>query len=221
MTKSMAEKRLYKPVAEFVKREFNCFAVATTRGTQYGSIDVVGLRYVMGYYGGTAEVVAVEVKPERATVLKALGQATAYSVMADRCYLALHRPYGRRIGQDLVDIAAQLNVGLIEIGKRKRCRVLVSSPKREPIRSHKLALVKALGYVECVICGTLFEAKGMRSQRERSSIRNAIWEGKPFRYWLSDLAEQRGAARRDYVYDRRLICADCVYAFSGLAPEQG
>jgi hypothetical protein len=214
--RTMIEQSLYKPVAQFIEKEFGCFAIDTTKGTQYGSIDVVGLRYVMGDYGGAAEVVGVEVKPESATFLKSIGQARAYSVMADRCYLAVHKPYRRKFSQEELDIAAQLNVGLIEIGKGKSCRVVVSSPKHEPIRAHKLALIKKLGFVECVLCGSLFRDQGLRSQRERSSIRNAIVEKKAFRYWLFKLASQRGSNKKKYIYDRRHICEDCVHALSGL-----
>jgi len=212
----MAEKDLYKPVAAFIKREFNCFAVKTTTGTRHGSIDVVGLRDLIGDLGGGTEVIAVEVKPEKSTLLKSLGQAYAYSVMADRCYLAIHKPYRRRVSQEEIDMAAQLNVGLIQIGTRKTCRVLVSSPRQEPLRSHRLALIRKVGYVECVVCGTLFPNTGLRSQRDRSSIRHAIVEEKAFRYWLFELAERRGADKRRYIYDSRYICPDCVQAFRGL-----
>jgi hypothetical protein len=213
----MPESSLYKPVARFIETEFDCFAVGMKKGTEYGTVDVVGLRYSMGYHGGSAEILAVEVKPEDATFLQALGQARAYSVMADRCYLALHKPYGHRISQEEIDMAAQLGVGLIEIGRGKSCRILVSPPRHQPIRAHWLALVNKMGYVECVICGALFPEKEMRSQRERSSIRNAVKDEKAFRYWLADLAERRGQDWRRYIYDRRHICSDCVQAFKGLA----
>jgi hypothetical protein len=214
----MSEHRLYKTVARFVESEFGCFAVQTTKGTSYGSIDVLGLRYNVGDLGGTSEVVAVEVKPENATFLKSLGQAVAYTVMADRCYLALHKPYHRTTLQEQREMAAQLRVGLIEIGARKQCRVVVSSPRHQPIRSHKLSLINRLGYVECVICGTLFPRKaGMRSQRDRSGLAHAIRDGKPLRYWLRELNQQREGDRA-YIHDRRYLCKDCVNVFSSLAP---
>jgi hypothetical protein len=58
----MKEKDLYEPVANFIKNEFNCFYVGIEKGTKLGIIDVVGLRHVMGDYGGSTEVIAVEVK---------------------------------------------------------------------------------------------------------------------------------------------------------------
>jgi hypothetical protein len=215
----MAEQNLYKSVARFVKAEFGCFAVKTTKGTTYGSIDVIGLRYNVGDFGGTSEIVAVEVKPENSTFLKSLGQALAYSVMADRCYLAIHTPYRRTTLQDERELAAQLRVGLIEIGVRKMCRVVVSSPQHRPIRAHKLSLLNQLGFHECMICTTLLsKGEGMRSQGDRSGLLHAIRDGKAFRYWLYKLDEQRGGART-FVYDRRYFCKDCVAAFSTLAPR--
>lgn len=215
----MKEEDLYKPVASFIEREFKCFYVDIKKGIKLGTIDVVGLRYVMGDYGGSTEVIAVEVKPEKMTFLKCAGQAHAYSVMADRCYLAIRKPYGRMLTQDQKDVAAQLQLGLIEIGKRNECRIIVSSPEQHPIHAHRLELIGKCGFVECVICGSFFEAKDMRSLRERSNITHAVRDDKNFRYWLHNLHEQRGRKDRKLVYDRRHICRDCVQVFSGLCVE--
>lgn len=215
----MKEEDLYKPVADFIRREFDCFVVGVKKGISLGTIDVVGIRYVMGDFGGEAEVIGVEVKPEGATFLKAIGQALGYSVMTDRCYLAVQKKYGRHASQTEKDVAAQLGVGLIEVGKQRNCRVVVSSPRQQPMRAHKLSLVNKLGYVECVVCGCLFEPKSVRSSRDRSNITDAVREKKPFRYWLMALAEQRGDARRKYVYDRRHICMDCIAALGGFSKQ--
>ena len=211
-------------MGEFIKKELGCFAVDYKKGTQFGMIDVIGLRYVMGDYGGSTELVAVEVKPEEATFLKSLGQASAYSVMADRCYLAIHKRYGRPFTQEEKDVVAKLNVGLIEIGKQKSCKVIASSPQHYPIQAHKLHLIRKMGYVECRICGLFFLHHGMRSLRERSNIVNAIREEKPFRYWLMKFGAEReeakkGGGRKD-IHDRRYICQDCVQVFSGLVPRK-
>ena len=215
----MKEEDLYPSVADFVEKEFNCFYVGIKKGTELGTIDIVGLRYVMGDIGGSSEVISVEVKPEEMTFLKCAGQAHAYSVMADRCYLAVHKRYGRNLTQEQKDVAAQLQLGLIEIGKRKKCKVIVSSPEQRPMRKHRLSLINKCGYVECVICGILFGNKGMRSLRERSNITHAIRDEKGFRYWLYNLQEKKNRDSRRYVYDRRHICPDCVQIFSGLTRE--
>lgn len=107
----MLEHELYPVVARFLKTELRCITVALTTGPRYGSIDVVGLRYLKGRYGGSAELLAVEVKLRHAVFLKSLGQALGYSLMADRSYLAIHRPTG--VTEPEAEMAAQLNVGLI------------------------------------------------------------------------------------------------------------
>jgi len=213
----MKEEDLYKPVAEFIRKEFECFTVAIKKGISLGMIDVVGIRYVMGDFGGEAEVIGVEVKPEGATFLKAIGQAHGYSVMVDRSYLAIQKRFGHTLSQTEKDIAAQLGVGLIEVGKGRNCRVIVSSPRHLPIRAHKLSLIKKMGYVECIICGKIFEKKALRSNRDRSNITHAVRDKKAFRYWLMTLAEQRFTKIRKYIHDQRYICIDCIDAFGGFA----
>ena len=91
----MKERDLYEPVRVFIKKEYSCFHTGIEKGSKDGKIDVVGLRNTVGDLGGHTEVISVEVKPEKNIYLKALGQAYAYSIMADRCYLAVHKPYNR------------------------------------------------------------------------------------------------------------------------------
>lgn len=215
----MAEHNLYKAVAKFVRDEFECFDVKTTRGTTYGTIDVIGMRYNVGHLGGTSEIVAVEVKPRNSTFLKSLGQARAYSVMADRCYLAIHTPYNWKTRQEERELAAQLQVGLIEIGAKRICRVVVSSPQHRPIRAHKLSLLMQLGYYECILCSTLIpRSEGRRYESPKSGLVRAIRDRKSFGYWLFDLDKQR-QGKTKLVRDRRFLCRDCVQGFSSLAPK--
>lgn len=181
----MREHDLYPGVGRFVKQCFGCMTVEETTGPKYGNIDVVGLRYTHNGYGGTAELMAVEVKPGKAVFLKSVGQALGYSLMADRCYLAVYSPGG--FTQSETEMAAQLNIGLIQIGDADRCTVILSSPQHRPLRHHKLALMRKLGYVECVICGAPV-------QREKSS-----------RYYLDRVTEHLGTKLRQ----RRYVCDDC------------
>lgn len=210
----MRESRLYKPVADFIRTKFDCFEVFETRGTIYGKIDVVGLRYSMGRRGGSAEVIAVEIKRGIPGLLKALGQAVGYSVMADRCYLAVY-DYRGKIGQLERELAAQLNLGLISIGPAMKPEVLVSSPQHTPLRSHRLQLLRSLGFIECVLCKSFWPATNMTLQGERGSIRKALQVGKGFRYSLPALTKQRRADSPDWRY----LCGDCVVAFAGLASQ--
>ena len=112
-----------------------------------------------------------------------------------------------------------MNVGLIKIGARKECSIVISSPIQSPLLSHKLLLIATLGYAQCIMCNTLFLNKLIRNQNDHYSIVNAIKEKKSFRYWLWSLSEQR-EEDRNYVYDRRHICADCVQVFSGLINDK-
>lgn len=187
----MKEHDLYPGVARFLKRRFSCLAVEQTTGPTYGNIDVVGLRYMHNRYGGTAELVAVEVKLGKAVFLKSVGQALGYSVMADRCYLAVHRPRGFTDSE--MEMAAQLNVGLIQIRDKVRCRVILSSPQHRPLRHHKLVLMRRLGYVECVVCQAPI-------QREQSSP-----------YFLDHLGTT--------IRQRRYVCTDCIHTLANKPPQ--
>ncbi len=212
----MKERDLYEPVRSFVETEFGCFHTGIEKGNVSGKIDVIGLRNSVGDLGGSTDVIAVEVKPEKNTFLKSAGQAYAYSIFADRCYLAIHKPRTGDFTLEEKEIAAKLQIGLIKIGAHKKCSIAVSSPPHTPLASHRLSLIAKLGYVKCIMCETLFENKGMRNHKQRSSIKNAIAEKKAFRYWLWGLSDQR-EEEREYVYDRRHICKDCVQVFQGLA----
>jgi len=182
----MREQDLYGGVARFLKREFDCLTVEQTTGPRYGNIDVVGLRYIHNLYGGTAELIAIEVKLSKAVFLKSIGQALGYSLMADRCYLAVYRPEG--FTQSETEMSAQLNIGLIQIRDRDRCRVILSSPQHRPLRHHKLALMRKLGYVECALCQRPVKRKHVS------------------RYYL----DHPSAHSATNVVERRYICPDCI-----------
>ena len=96
-------------------------------GTRHGIIDVVGLRQSSGKYGGSAEIIAVEVKCTPGDrFLTSAGQALGNSVMADRCDLAVG---GETLGEEKRELAAQLNIGLIHISARRKCRIILTSPQ--------------------------------------------------------------------------------------------
>lgn len=202
----MAESRLYPIVGKFLKRKLGCFHVqAQPTVTRYGAVDVVGLRQSAGRYGGSAEVIAVEVKATGSRFLNSAGQAVGYSVMADRCYLAIG---GDAIGEVESELASQLNIGLIAIRSRRRCEIVLTSPQHRPLRAQKLILIRKLGFVECVVCGTL-RLRSEMLKRANDSFQTAAREHKGFRYLLSvkEGRTQDGP-------ERRYICHDCVQAFT-------
>lgn len=215
----MKESDLYKPVEAFVKTEFNCFHTAINRGTKAGKIDVIGIRNTLSDFGGHTDIIAVEVKPKGATFLKSLGQAYAYSVMTDRCYLAIHKPRDTEFSQEEKDLAERLGVGLIKIGAYKECKIETSSALHTPLIAHKLALLYKIGYSQCSICQSVFKSDGnIAKQKGSVTIQKAITNTTSFQYWLSGLYDQKND-NRDYVYDKRFFCEDCVQAFKGLAHQ--
>lgn len=211
----MKERDLYEPVRKFIDSEFDCLYSAIEKGSKAGRIDVIGIRNSIGDFGGDSELISIEVKPEKNTFLKSLGQAYAYSIMAEHCYLAVHKPTSD-FSKEEKEQALKLGVGLIRINSKKKCSIVLSSPIHSPMKATKLALMNKLGFVQCIMCNAVFENTGMRSQRENSTIVNSINDGKPFRYWLENLSIQK-KDEREYIYDRRHICADCVQIFKGLA----
>ena len=142
--------------------------------------------YMHNRYGGTAELIVIQVKLSKAVFLKSIGQAWGYSLTADRCYLAVYCPHG--FTQSETEMAAQLNIGLIQIRDKDRCRVILSSPQHRPLRHHKLALMRKLKYVECALCQPPVK-------REQASS-----------YYLDRSAARIATNTRE----RRYICTDCT-----------
>lgn len=85
-----AEAALYPQVARWARKRLGCWEVALDTGPKMGRIDVVGLRDMGAIdLAARTEVLAIEVKVGTASFAKSAGQALGYSVMADRCYLAV------------------------------------------------------------------------------------------------------------------------------------
>jgi hypothetical protein len=200
----MLESRLYPIVHKFLERKFGCFHVQTQPSVGYGAIDVVGLRQSAGKYGGAAEVIAVEVKATGSRFLNSAGQALGYSVMADRCYLAIG---GDPVGEVEKELASQLNIGLIAIQSGGRCEIVLTSPQHRPLRAQKLTLIRKLRFVECTVCGTLRPRSEFVRQR---NLQTAAGNKMGLRYVLSN---QEG--RTQNFRERRFICHDCVRVLSG------
>jgi hypothetical protein len=192
------EQELYRVVEKFLRRNFGCFHVTKKpTGTKHGLIDVVGLRQSSGRYGGSAEVIAVEVKATAGRFLNSAGQALGYSVMADRCYLAVG---GKTLNEEIRELAAQLNIGLIRVNAT-RCEILLTSPQYRPVRTQKLELIRKLRFVECVMCGTLRPRDEMMNSEE-GAIHVAAQKAQGFRYRLTG-KNQSGN-------ERRYLCHDCA-----------
>lgn len=149
----MEEKNYYSIVKDFLLKEFKCFYVETEVGVEnVGRIDVVGLRDIGGRYSGEIEIISVEVKKSTKSPGKKMGQALAYSVLANRCYLAAPGEFS----MEHREIANRLGIGLIEI-KDKTCSEKLTSKFFEPIEALSLRLLrrKKINYRKCTLCGSV------------------------------------------------------------------
>ncbi len=215
----MAEKDFYPRVAQWASKSLGCFHTAIDAGLRRGRIDVVGLRDVGGNLSGRSEVVSIEVKHGRQPFVTSIGQASGYSIYADRCYLAEARP--RAFDDDEIAIATKLGVGLLHITGTTRLRVteVLSAPPREPLEGLRLELLDKLGFGTCAVCSSLFE-RGDKKSWSRNVVRQsgrglhlprALDEDKGIVYWLNEQAG-RADADGDTIYNRRYICPDCLFA---------
>lgn len=224
----MKERELYARVANWSERALGCFATGVDTGVRHGRIDVVGLRDTGGVLSGRSEVVAIEVKRGTQPFATSVGQATGYSIYADRCYLAELRPEG--FDPDEQAIAMRLRVGLIQISGRTRLRVreVLTAPVREPLDGLRLLVIEKLNYSLCTICGSLFRrgepgswsAHVARQQATRQRhLAKALEDEEGLVYWLEEQAQRSDTADRDIIHHRRYVCADCTTALFGfLAP---
>lgn len=218
----MAEKQLYPAVQRWLAEAYTCVDTFVNRGFAYGRIDVSGLRHVGGQLSGRSEFVAVEVKTEREAFGTAIGQATGYSVYADRCYLAAVRPQAG-FAEDEVMIADHLGVGLLHLQRRGRGASVserLSAPQREPLLHLRARYIDNLGFVFCAICDSMFRRgdvknEGWGANVTRQQLSEARDSGKGYVWWLHGLAATLNRGE-DQTYDRRYLCADCV---SGLFSE--
>lgn len=215
----MAEKDYYPRIASWAEKSLGCFHTAIDAGLKRGRIDVVGLRDTGGNLSGRSEVLSIEVKHGRQPFATSIGQASGYSIYADRCYLAEARP--RKFDDDEIAIAGRLGVGLIHITGSTRLRVteVLSAPPREPLEGLRLELLDKLGFSTCSICSCLFQRGDKRSWSRNvirqgaqgSHVRQALQAEKGVVYWLYEQAD-RSKAEGDTVYNRRYVCRDCIGA---------
>lgn len=227
---TLAERDLYPSVERFLRRKLGCFHTAQNVGLGAnrirGNIDVVGLRHVGGDLRGDIEVIGCEVKDDE-PFLKSAGQALAYGVMAHRCYLAAVDDFNtvqRRV-------AEHLGIGLMSIstGARPKCREVQSAPAVAVIPAYCDELVEQMGYVQCALCRSFFQASDERGKlmtsdhivrhAARRTAADARDAEKGFAYWIdhawetrTDERTQRRLARTDSIYDRRYLCASCLRA---------
>lgn len=222
------ESKLYKQIEDFASEYFGCHTVKQQVGTKFGKVDVVGLKENRGDLESTSEVIAIEVKEEKASFLQAVGQTRAYSIYAHRCYLAFKKRNRNEFTDDEIDIADQLGVGLIEV-KSNTCDIKLTSKLFSPQERYILQILDKLDYFRCVLCRGTYPKKHISdissrliflgdNPSYRGNLKKAIESRLNIRYYLFGLSHIREDDRK-YVYDKRFICKDCVSIFASLIPN--
>lgn len=208
----MRESQLYEKVEQFVSKQFGCLMVGTDRGTEFGRMDVVGVREIEGDLASNFEIIGVEVKQAEDKFLNSAGQAKGYSIYANRCYLAKEDGFS----EEEMEIARVLGIGLVEV--RGRVREILSSPLHTPSPVWQRKVLRRLDLVECTICGTIFpdeETTGSsRSSKEAimRSLKRALERNQAYRYFLFDYNKRHKSDSREYVHQKRYVCKDCLQA---------
>lgn len=219
------ESRLYRLVESFAREHFGCRTVRQQIGTRLGKIDVVGLLDVPGDRETASEIVAIEVKEERAAFLTSAGQALAYSIYAHNCYLAVRKRYKRQFDPEERRVAAHFGIGLIAIDS-KGCKVVLTSKRFAPEDRNVLQILSRLGLFRCSLCRGAYAEENITAVNQspaefpdfRGNLNRAIARGANAKFWLHTLAEERGDTR-GYVWDCRYLCKDCVSIFGSLMPK--
>lgn len=222
--KSPRESELYEPVERWAKLHFGCFKTGINKGTDYGRVDVVGLRQVPGDLSADTEFICIEVKKGTQPFLNALGQASAYSIYGDYSYLADYRPDAPFSEEERV-LAERLGIGLIRINKHFTVSLVSTARRCTPVENFRLRIADQLGYVRCVMCSTFFPRTDgkknwgnlQRHIESRQRMLKGIADGKGLVFWPDDASAQdvthKVRHNDDLNYNRRFMCNTCAALF--------
>ena len=223
------ERDLYPHVVAFLQQELGCISTKVNTGTRYAHIDVLGLRERRSDFATSTELLAVEVKKGGTRLLNFIGQALAYSLYANRIYLAWQKKDGQSITKEEIDISSKFGVGLLHISKTENISLISSSREFTPERHHFLQALDKLAHFECTICRATYPKEQVvrvnphgpiepASDAEYlGNLQRAVRARRPALFYLFQLAEIR-QDKREYTYDKRFICKDCCSIFSTLLP---
>lgn len=205
-SKRIIESDLYPTVKKYLDKKYSKSSLCSkiNIGIKSGTIDVVLVRGIFGDLSQSCEVISVEVKADKNRFLNYIGQALGYSILSDRCHLAIPGKFS----QNDIDIASTLGIGLIEIGENS-CKQIIDSKLFSPIEHLRLKLLNKLKINRCTICNSYFFASKNPNRRLFDAIKNE----RGYVYWLIDqdqTACEKGIDNREYAYRRRFICKDCI-----------
>lgn len=214
------EAELY-PIIQRWATKSGCWETRIDVGLKLGRIDVVGIRELGGDLTSRSEVVSIEVKSSSNSrrFAASAGQAHGYSVMADRCYLAIDRTF------DKIEtaVASQLGIGLLSISKGHRVTEVLTAPAREPVSDLREQVVAKLDCASCTMCSSVFRTGSGSKPLDlvvrgtgatKATLAKAVEEEKGFVWWLDRLDWVHDKSGRAYVYRRRFMCPDCVQVFA-------
>lgn len=217
----MRESDLYLPVEKWAKRHFGCFATGINKGTEYGRVDVVGLRQVPGDLSALTEFICIEVKKGTQPFLNALGQASGYSLYGDYSYLAEFRPDGPYSEEERL-LAERLGIGLIRIDKSLRISMISTARQGVPVENLRLKVADQLGFVKCVLCATFFPRNDkerfwgnlQRYNINRQRMIKGVQDGRGLVFWPEDASHQDKTHQKRHpnsvgIYNRRFMCNTC------------
>ena len=224
---ALKEKDLYPSMERWVESKFGCFETASNTGTEYGRVDVLGLRQTPGDHSADTDLICVEVKRGTQPFLNALGQAVGYSIYGNYCYLADYRPKDPYSDIER-GIAEQLGVGLIRIQDISNIELISTARRCAPIENFKLKIADQMGFVRCTICATFFPRsrnnKGKYDwdllQKDTNKIEKMITsvnDGKGLVFWPKDASKNDKSHNLrhsdDLNYNRRFMCNTCSNLF--------
>ena len=226
MTKNnLRESDLYGPVEKWAKKHFGCFATGIDKGTEYGRVDVVGLRQVPGDFSADTEFICIEVKRGTQPFLNALGQASSYSIYGDYSYLAEYRP-DRSFSEIERVLAERLGVGLIRVNSRLTVSLVSTARRCQPDENFRLKIAFQLGYVRCAMCSTFFPRNREKQYwgnlqehvDDRKKMIASVESGKKgIMFWSEDASQQDVTHdvrhSDDRIYNKRFVCNTCADLF--------
>jgi len=222
--KDLRESDLYMPVEKWAKKHFGCFATGINKGTDYGRVDVVGLRQVPGDLSAETEFLCIEVKKGTQPFLNSLGQASSYSVYGDYSYLAEYRPDAPFSDVERV-LAERLGIGLIRINRHLAVSLVSTARRCNPDENFRLRIADQLGFVRCVMCTTFFPRKRgnqnwgniQRHIGNRAKMISSVEDGKGIVFWSDDASKHDVTHDLrhgdDRIYNRRFMCNTCSDLF--------
>ena len=228
--KDSAEKEFYKPILQWMKEYFGCFAAGETIGPITAKIDIVGICDISGNRSGEVEVIGIEVKKDKGNFAKSVGQAYGYSAFVNRVYLAV---VCDEFSSDEIRIAEHLGVGLIRVehkSKKITCETVRSSPRYAALDRYYLDIISRLHYCKCSLCGNFIEIPKSKNgysedkyktnyNTEAFNYRNidlALKDEQPICWWNYVAGKRKKTKtnpRATELYDtfeKRHLCADCL-----------